>query len=140
MPKPVAGSKRSRATASSSRDAAPIAAVVDISDNLAPLGPAPSGARPWQPIRLENILSVAGGHQGKSFQTESMDVGGCVFVKVDKNAKWFLKLVGGPSLQKGGLQRTRVIEQLREKCCTGLCVREDAPNGGDDDPMDGLDN
>ncbi len=106
-----------------------------------PLGPAPSGVRAWKPITLTKSLTVGGGYQRKSWQAESMEVGDAIFVRLDKNAPWFLKCVGGPSLRKGGLQRTRVIEELRQGC--GLdAASPQKPAAHDipeDDPMACLD-
>jgi hypothetical protein len=53
-----------------------------------------------------------------------------------------LKCVGGPSLRKGGLQRTRVIEELRQGCGLGAASSPEKPAAHDipeDDPMGRLD-
>jgi hypothetical protein len=116
-------------------------AVAASSDCDGPHGPAPSGARAWKPITLAKSLSVSGGYQRKTLQAESMEVGDDIFVKLDKNAEWFLKSVGGPSLRKGGLQRTRVIEELRQKCGidTASPQKPAAHEILEDDPMGRLD-
>ena len=36
-----------------------------------------------------------------------------VFVKIDKNADWMLKAVGGPKAQRGFLSRTKLVEDLK---------------------------
>ena len=109
-----------------------------------PHGPAPSGVRAWKPITLTKSLSVSGGYQRKTWQVESMEVGDDIFVKLDKNAPWFLKCVGGPSLRKGGLQRTHVIEELRQGCgldatITASPQKPAAHDIREDDPMRSLD-
>ena len=45
-----------------------------------------------------------------------------VYVKLDKNADWVLKSVGGGGMVKGGLSRSTLMSELREKAAVAECV------------------
>ncbi len=104
-------------------------------------GAAPSGAGAWRPVVVSKTVSVSGGYQRKITHAESVEVGEDIFLKVDKNAEWFLKAVGGPSAQKGMLQRVRVIEQLRQACGIDQAspVKARTRQQSEEDPMGTLD-
>jgi hypothetical protein len=79
-----------------------------------------SGSR-WKPIRIRNDqVSIDGGYSNTSFVVDSLQI--CelnhdpeTFVKVTKQALWFMKMVGGPETSKGQLRPIDVLDELREK-------------------------
>ena len=104
---------------------APRLAAAEDSARFVPYGPAPTYGNDWRSVGFTQVLSVTGGYLKKPMLIESMEVEDEMFVKLEKNADWFLKMVGGPKLQKGGLQRTRAIETLREK--SGCALKKKKP-------------
>ena len=118
----------------------PRLAAAEDSARFVPYGPAPTYGNDWRSVGFTQVLSVTGGYLKKPMLIESMEVEDEMFVKLEKNADWFLKMVGGPKLQKGGLQRTRAIETLRAKSgCGGPVPQAKTMDAGDDDPMNALD-
>lgn len=112
--------------------------------SLEPFGPKPSGAGKWKPIVATKTLSIKGGYASKSSVVESIEVGDEIFVKLEKNADWMLKLAGGPKAVKGGLSRTRVVEELRRRCGLECKPQAHSPSKSDaheceDDPMQAVD-
>lgn len=131
---------RARAKASAKIQQAQSAVAETTDDPLMPLGPAPAGAGRWKPIQAPRTMVVTGGYSKKPCTVESMDVGDDVFIKLDKNAEWLLKVVGGAKLVKGGMAKTKAIELLRKK--SGLDAGSpDRKNVAcdADDPMQAID-
>ena len=72
----------------------------------------------WKPVTLsESRVFIAGGFADKEMAADvkNIEVHGrsYKFVKLDKNALWFLRGVGGPKCAKGELRTVEVIELLR---------------------------
>ena len=127
--------RKQRAAAAAAESDTPSAPVA-----FAPEGPAPSGCRAWQPIVFERNFSVKGGYYGKNIPLESTEIEDETLVKLDKGADWFLKLAGGASMKKGGMARTKVVEQLRLKSTQpGRDTEAAPPPLPTDDPMNSLD-
>jgi hypothetical protein len=107
----------------------------------APRCATPAGACRWQPVRISKTVSVQGGFSKKPCAAESMDVGDAIFLRLEKNADWLLKLSGGPKTKKGGLARTSVVENLRKAC--GLDSQRELVSPtvrvDEDDPMRAVD-
>jgi hypothetical protein len=127
-----------KASAKSQQAESAVAETTD--DSLKPLGPAPAGVGRWKPVQSTKTLVVSGGYSKKPCTVESMDVGDDVFIKLDKNAEWLLKMVGGAKLAKGGMSKTTAIEMLRKQ--SGLDAGSPARKNSvpdADDPMHVID-
>jgi hypothetical protein len=65
------------------------------------------------------MVAVEGGYGGGAQTVESKEIlheGKVIsLIRVNKNNAWLLKACGGRSCHRGGLRRTRIIEELREK-------------------------
>jgi hypothetical protein len=91
------------------------------------------------------MVAVEGGYGAGAQTVESKEVlhAGRVIslLRVNKNNPWLLKACGGRSCHRGGLRRTRIIEELREKLERKIeaetSARTVAPSAvaGEADPM-----
>ena len=73
----------------------------------------------WRDVVVSRVVAVGGGYAAgmqtvasKQIYYEERLVD---FINVCKNNHWLLKAAGGRTCQKGGLRRTQVLEDLREK-------------------------
>ena len=98
------------------------------------VGQSGSKNKVWSPVTVETRLVVTGGlsPEAHCVETKSVltDTGDAQFVKLDKNAKWVLKVVGGASAVKGELRESTVIEDLRKKVDTATleCDNVETPS------------
>ena len=108
---------------------------------LAPAGPAPKG-RKWRPVCLDQSINLTGGYHKDRMFVETREV--CsedergverseLFCKLDKNAEWLLKAVGGHGMRKGGLSRCKVLANLRVSACGASSPPK--PRGADPDDL-----
>ena len=68
---------------------------------------------------VSRVVAVGGGYSSTPQTVPSKQIlseGRVIdFIRVNKNDNWLLKISGGRGCQKGGLRRTRVLEELRKK-------------------------
>ena len=68
---------------------------------------------------VSRVVAVGGGYSSTPQTVPSKQIlseGGVIdFIRICKNDHWLLKASGGRGCQKGGLRRTRALEELREK-------------------------
>ena len=86
---------------------------------LTPLSTPSSGTSRWKPVSIvTGIINIKGGYNTRGEAAEGIQYQihdtTHQFVKLDKNAAWFLKGVGGVKAQKGDLKPVTVIELLHE--------------------------
>ena len=108
----------------------------------------------WTPVRIRtDLVSVDGGYSSAPHMVESItiadsaELGGTDrFIKVCKNTSWFMKMVGGPQMRKGGLRHVDVLDTLRDKVERKSAANEPEPAVAEQveaveavDPMDALD-
>ena len=74
----------------------------------------------WRQVVVSRMVSVEEGYLGaadavvsKEFPLDGRLVS---FVRINKNSIWLLNICGGKAARKGGLRRTRAIEELRSLC------------------------
>ena len=81
----------------------------------------------WKPVLVQRSVTVSGGHSNEHLVVDALEIdsavaGGIdddVFTRLDKNSDWLLKCVGGTQMKKGGLCRSKVVTQLRDKVASG---------------------
>ena len=86
---------------------------------LTPISSPSSGTCKWQPVSTETgLVRIKGGYNTRGEAAEGIQYQihdtTHQFVKLDKNAAWFLKGVGGTKVQKGDLKPVTVIELLHQ--------------------------
>ena len=73
----------------------------------------------WREVVVSRMVAVSGGYGGPPQTVESRDVlyGGRAssFVRISKGAYWLSKTCGGNECQRGGLRRTKIVEEIRRK-------------------------
>jgi len=73
----------------------------------------------WREVILSKKVAVEGGYGGGPQTVESKGIlheGRVIsLIRVNKNNVWLLKACGGRSCHRGGLRRTQIIDELREK-------------------------
>ena len=73
----------------------------------------------WREVVVSRMVAVEGGYVGAAQTVESKQIlyeGRVIsLIKICKNHHWLLKICGGRACQRGGLRRTRIVEELREK-------------------------
>lgn len=118
----------------------------------------PINSGKWKEPETQTSLTISGGLHHKSLAVESIDIttnyktGHAVtYVKLDKNAMWLLKIVGGAAASKGFFKKTTLFEDIRSKYLAALAAADDGGDGTvavaadavaddeDDDPMNALD-
>ena len=71
----------------------------------------------WREVVVSRMVAVSGGYGGPAQTVESRDIlyGGRAssFVRISKGAYWVLKTCGGKQCQRGGLRRTKIVEEIR---------------------------
>ena len=91
---------------------------------MVPVSAKIDGTRKWHPISVTcDSVIVRGGYSTSGEQAHSITLDdnlqppGAIrtFVELDKNARWFLKGVGGPKINKGDLKSVEVLTMLRAK-------------------------
>jgi hypothetical protein len=81
----------------------------------------------WKPLHVQRSVTVSGGHANDHLIVDALEIDSAVaggrdddtFIRLDKNAEWLLKVVGGKDMKKGGLARSRVVSELRDKVASG---------------------
>ena len=81
----------------------------------------------WQPVLVQRSVTVSGGHSKEHLMDDALEIDsavaggidGDVFIRLDKNSPWLLQCVGGIQMKKGGLCRSKVVTQLRDKSASG---------------------
>ena len=81
----------------------------------------------WQPVLVQRSVTVSGGHSKDHLMVDALEVDSAVaggkdddvFIRLDKNSPWLLQVVGGNPMKKGGLCRSKVVTQLRDKSASG---------------------
>lgn len=105
----------------------------------------------WRQARVNSrAVSISGGYCSTAELASAMEYHengqDHVFVKLDKNAKWFLRAVGGTSAHKGSLKAVQVNDMLQDLVTDHLRFQQDTARGvapgasadEDVDPMDEL--
>ena len=73
----------------------------------------------WREVVVSRMVAVSGGYGGPPQTVESRDVlyGGRAssFVRISKGSYWLLKTCGGKQCQRGGLRRTKIVEEIRKQ-------------------------
>ena len=73
----------------------------------------------WREVVVSRMVAVSGGYGGPAQTVEPRDIlhGGRAssFVRISKGAYWLLKTCGGKQCQRGGLRRTKIVEEIRRK-------------------------
>jgi len=84
----------------------------------------------WREVVVSRMVAVQGGYGGSAQTVESKELlfDGRVtsFIRISKNTHWLLKVCGGRTCQRGGLRRTHIIEQIRDKLCNSAGGHDDA--------------
>ena len=91
----------------------------------------------WKPVEIwTGCIGICGGFNRKPLSVSCIEVQQGVethrFVHLNTRAEWFLKGVGGPKTQKGGLKAVHVVEVIRARI-KGIFEEEDDT---DVDPME----
>ena len=125
--------------------------------HIIPLSASKPGKRAaWKPVSVcAGHVTLNGGYMKHPELARSVEYTVrdtiCTFVELDKNAKWFLHGVGGPTIVKGDLKAVRVILAIRDKLSQPTVVEEEEVTAvagedhdtqnqdDDDDPMNALD-
>ena len=108
-------------------------------------------------VAADDVLIVSGGYNPKheiatSILYTTIDGTSFNYVELDKNAKWFLKGVGGPKTVKGDLKAVQVLAEIRQKWVDMTAVADAKDDGAavadvadgaedsndDEDPMNDL--
>ena len=133
----------------------------DAVDRGAPFRPLSAGTKRWAPVSvLNSMVNIHGGYSRRGEAARSIEyaIGGTThtFVALDKNAPWFLRGVGGPSIKKGDLKAVHALTMLRHAVNRHLGLEDNStavadtaavaepqcdsqPPDDDVDPMDTLD-
>ena len=91
---------------------------------IVPVSAKTTGTHKWNPISVTcDSVIVRGGYNTSREPAnsitldDSLQAPGAIrtFVELDKNARWFLKGVGGPKTLKGDLKSVEVLTMLRSK-------------------------
>lgn len=126
---------------------------------IVPVSAKTTGTHKWNPISVTcDSVIVRGGYNTSREPAnsitldDSLQAPGAIrtFVELDKNARWFLKGVGGPKTLKGDLKSVEVLTMLRSKLKDRIAAPEAAVAApdlsdavvepiADIDPMDELD-
>ena len=128
---------------------------------MEPSGAAKSKAPRWKPLKIQTgQVTLSGGCSNKPFVLETIELavpGGAqqLFVRVNKNHDWFLKVVGGTDMKKGALRSVNVLDDMRKRAgvdtavagfdsadagqAVGTAVADAADACEPLDPMDALD-
>ena len=76
----------------------------------------------WRPLKVGKTTSITGGLSHKSFALDTSDIteagqsSPTTFVRIGKSLDWLLKITLGNSAEKGQLKRSRVFEELTQRC------------------------
>ena len=114
-----------------------------------------SSTRKWTPPTVHKTFSISGGFLTRPMPIDTRSVS-CDdakspavasdtaehFVKIEKNADWMIKAVGGMRAQRGSLSRTKLVEELKTQM-KRLGASPPQPSAVEDvdytDPMSALD-
>lgn len=118
--------------------------IVELPLALVPSAAKGPGKPKWRQVVCTNsLVNITGGFCNQNNVATSIDLQvqspkGEVtqtFIKLDKNAQWFLKGTGGDCVQKGSLRAVTVLDEIRKEMAdpTADVAAEDTP-----DPMDRL--
>ena len=66
------------------------------------------------------VVGVKGGFSNKALAANTIDVHGQRYIELQKNAEWFMKAVGGMTIQKGELKAVTVCDDIRNKFCQSV--------------------